>query len=555
MIRRRVLKSFLVALATASILPQFAWAHFIWLKVEPAKQPGGAATIRAFFNEQPEPDAAFVKYTKNLQLKVDGQVVPSTQGEASRNADWAGKLPATVDTEHDLGVKTKGGKTYRLRYAARAQSGLIAPTAKEGGDKLRVRLIEDGDKKQIEVLFDGKPVAKARIKVYPASGEPTDAVADEQGRATIAGIAEGTSALWANWVDATPGTMDGKDYPETRYYATFTYNPTDPGSANASNSDEALPTRFATIPAPAVNSFGGAVLGKWLYVYSGHTGRTHRYGAETTTKSFRRLNLEDRTTWEDLPVEQDLQGGALVADDKYLYRVGGMFAKNKVGEAHDLYSVADFSRFDPEAKTWTKLADMPEARSTHDAVVVGRTVYVTGGWTMAGDSKLAPYPTTALAFDLDHPEGGWKVIPQPFQRRAHSMGEQGGKLFVLGGLVAVSMKVVNRVDVYDPKTGTWAQGPDLPAGLPNEGFGTSAFTIDGRLYYSGATGRIYRLNPAGDAWESIGAWALPRTTHRVLPGPGHTLLAVGGNVKGKQTPVIEAVTLPETTTTAAAAGE
>ncbi|WP_406694146.1 kelch repeat-containing protein [Singulisphaera sp. Ch08] len=554
MISRRFFRSFLVALATASILPQIASAHFIWLKVEPAKQAGSAATIRAFFNEEPEPDATFVKYTKNLQLKVDGQTVPATQGEESRNADWAGKLPTTVDTEHDLGVKTKAEKTYHLVYTARAQSGLIAPTAKEGSDKLRARLINLGGKPVVEVLFDGKPVANARIKVYPATGKPTDATADDKGRATIAGIAEGTSALWANWVDVTPGSKDGKDYPETRYYATLTYNPSEQAAANASASDEVPPTIFATMPDPAVNSFGGAVLGKWLYVYSGHVGRTHRYGTETTTKTFRRLNLEDRKTWEDLPVEKDLQGGALIADDKALYRVGGMFAKNKLGEAHDLYSVADFSRFDPETKTWTKLADMPEARSTHDAVIVGRTVYVTGGWTMAGDSKLAPYPKTTLAFDLDHPEAGWKAIPQPFQRRAHSAGEQGGKVYVLGGLVAGSMKVINRVDVYDPKAGTWALGPELPAGLPNEGFGSAAYTIDGRLYYSGATGRIYRLKEAGDAWELLGAWALPRTTHRLLPGPGRTLLAVGGNNKGKQVSVIEAITLP-VTTTAAAAGD
>ncbi|WP_406694151.1 kelch repeat-containing protein [Singulisphaera sp. Ch08] len=554
MIPRCFLKSSLVALATASILPQIAWAHFIWLKAEPAKQPGGTATIRAFFNEEPEPDAAFVKYTKNLQLKVDGQTVPSTQGEESRNADWAGKLPTTVDTEHDLGVMTKGEKSYRLKYTARAQTGVLAPTAKEGSDTLRVRLIEVDGQKLVEVLFDGKPVAKARIKVYPASGEPIDATADDQGRATIAGIAEGTSALWANHVDATPGTKDGKDYPETRYYATFTYNPSAQAGGTASASDEVPPTSFATMPAPAVNSFGGAVLGKWLYVYSGHVGRTHRYSVETTDKHFRRLNLEDRKTWEDLPLEKDLQGVALVADDKALYRIGGMAAKNKVGEDEELYSVADFSRFDPETKTWTKLADMPEPRSTHDAVVIGRTVYVAGGWTMDGDSDTSPYPKSTLAFDLDHPDAGWKVIPQPFQRRALSVGEQGGKLFVLGGLVGGGMKVDKRVDVYDPKSGTWSQGPDLPGGGRTEGFGTSAFAVNDRLYYSGASGRIYRLSQAGDAWESIGAWSLPRITHRVLPGPGRTLLAVGGNAKGKQTPVIEAIPLPETPA-AAAAGE
>jgi len=553
-ISRRFLRPFAIALASATLLPQMAWAHFIWLKAEPAKQPGGAATIRAFFNEEPEPGAAFVKYTKSLELKADGQTIPSTQGKESRDAAWAGKLPATVDTESDLGVKTRAEKTYRLIYTARAQSGPLASAVKEEGDKLRVRLIEDEGKKYVEVLFNGKPVAKARIKVYDAGGKTHDLTADDQGRAVVEGLDEGKSALWANWVDTTPGSKDGKDYPETRYYATFLYNPApQPAGTQGPASDETPASTFATMPDPAVNSFGGAVLGNWLYVYSGHAGTTHRYGTETTVKRFRRLNLDDRKTWEDLPVEQDLQGGALVTDGKFLYRIGGMFAKNKLGEPHNLESVADFSRFDPETRTWTKLASMPEGRSTVDAVVVGRTIYVTGGWTVAGDSTKAPYPKSALSFDLDRPEAGWKVIDQPFQRRAHSMAEQGGKLYILGGLEAGTMKVVRRVDVYDLKTGTWSQGPDLPGAAPNEGFASSAFTVDDRLHYSGATGRIYRLTPAGDRWDVVGAWAQPRTSHRVLPGPGRTLLAVGGSYKRRQTPVIEAV--PVSAAPAAAGGE
>lgn len=539
---RRILTS----LAALLVAPHLAFAHYIWVTIEPGEGPNGATGIHAFFNEPPVADAGFTKYVRDITLAVDGQSLPSTVTEESRDATWVGKPPVMVDTERDLGVMTKGETTFRLSYTARAQTEPVSADSKEEREKLRVRLIKTEGAPRIEVLFNGKAVPKARLRVYPDQGEPSETTADDQGQAEIAGLSNGTAAVWANWVDRSPGELDGKPYNETRYYATFTYNPVGAGAeGSASAAGKAVPTTFATMPDPAVNSFGGAVLGKWLYVYSGHIGRTHRYSVETTAKHFRRLNLEDRATWEDLPMGEDLQGVALVSDGRYLYRIGGMVARNPEGTAHDLHSVASFARFDPETKTWTDLAPMPEARSTHDAVVIGRTIYAVGGWNMMGNADGSVFLETSVAYDLDKPEAGWREVPQPFERRALSVGEQSGKLYVLGGLVGGGMKVDRRVDVYDPKTGTWSRGPELPAGGRTEGFGTSAFQVGGRLYYSGASGRIYRLSATGAAWEPIGAWYLPRITHRLLPGPGDTLLAVGGNAKGQQAPTIEAVTLPK----------
>ncbi|APW63115.1 galactose oxidase [Paludisphaera borealis] len=526
------------ALATALILPQAAWAHFIWIKVESAGK-AGESKIQAFFNEDPEPDSKFVKYVTDLRITVDGQTTPSELTEATRDAYWAGNPPTLVDAERDLGVKTKGDKTYHLYYTARAQTEPVGEKVKEHGDKLRVRLVKTDGKPQIEVLFNGKPVDKARIKVYPAAGESTELPTDEKGRAVVENFEQGKTALWANFIDRTPGEKDGKAYAETRYYATLTFTPAEKALGGQS---AVKATTFATIPAPAVNSFGGAVLGKWLYVYGGHVGKTHSYSEETTAKHFRRLNLEDRKTWEELPLQQDLQGLALVSDGKSLYRIGGMVAKNKTGEEHDLHSVADFSRFDPETKSWTALAPLPEPRSTHDAIVVGRTVYVAGGWHMKGESDESVFLDSAVAFNLDKPEDGWKTIAQPFKRRALSVASHGGRLYVLGGLVGGGMTVDRRVDVYDPASGAWSRGPELPGGGRTEGFGTSAFDIAGRLYYSGSSGRIYRLDDAGDKWEAVGAWALPRLTHRLLPGPDDSILAVGGASKASsQTAEIEIV--------------
>jgi N-acetylneuraminic acid mutarotase len=516
-----------------------ASAHFLWITVEPGGAAHGGAKVHTFLNETPDPGGPeFLKFVKDVKPAVDGQPLPVSTAEETVDACWAGKLPNAIDAERDLGIRTKKGESYRLIYTARAQTESVAADVKETGDKLRARLITKDGRKLVQVLFDGKPVAKARLKVYPNEGDAKELTADEQGTAAIDGLAEGKAALWANWADGKAGEVAGKPFSETRYYATLTFQPRGESSASPA-------TSFAMMPDPAVNSFGGAVLGDWLYVYSGHIGRRHVYNTETTLKKFRRLNLKDRKTWEELPMSKDVQGVALVSDGKFVYRIGGMTANNKPNDEHDLRSVVDFARFDPQTRTWIDLAPLPTPRSTHDAVVIGRQIYAVGGWNMKGATEEAEFLNNMVVFDLDSPDQGWKLIEQPFKRRALSAGEVGGKLYVLGGLSEKS-KVERTVDVYDPSTSSWTTGPDLPGKGKTDCFGTSAFGVDGRLYFSdsGREGHIFRLDAQGNAWDLIGAWAQPRITHRLLPGPGHTLLAVGGNTKGKQNPVIEAIALP-----------
>lgn len=528
----------LIVAAALVVMPRAASAHFLWITIDPPATRD-VATVHAFFSETPEPESPeFLKIVRGQTLTVDGQPLPLTTGGETLDGRWVGSAPRAIDAERDLGVRTRDGKSHHLVYTARCQTAPWDVDAPEAADKLRVRVVRKDGTDLVEVLFDGKPAANARIKVYPEDGETKELTADAEGLASIDGLAEGKSPLWANWVEEKAGEVDGKPFAETRHYATLTYRP-----ISTETADSDVPTTFAVMPEPAVNSFGGAVLGDWLYVYGGHVGKTHSYSETTTAKHFRRLNLKDRTTWEDLPMTRDVQGVALVSDGKSLYRLGGMVARNRTGEEHDLHSVADFARFDPETKTWTDLAPMPSPRSTHDAAVVGRTVYAVGGWTMNGATEDADYLDNTVAFDLDHPEAGWRTIEQPFRRRALSVAECGGKLYAMGGLTD-TFTIERRVDVYDPATNSWTRGPEFPGKANHDAFGTSAFSVDGRLYYSGAAGRIYRLNDQGTSWETVGAWVQSRLTHRLLAGPGHTLFAVGGNFKGRQTPIIEAVSFP-----------
>jgi N-acetylneuraminic acid mutarotase len=532
-----------VCYGLALLAPTTARAHFLWLTND---RESKAPSVHAFLSETPVPEGPeFLKHIAKAKITAGGQTLSWTKGEDTYRVTLPVPAPKILDGLCDLGIMSRADVKFRLLYTARLQFGPSPPGEAEAGDHLRVRLVSrPGQAPIIEVRFRGKPAAQAVVKAFPENGDPVELKTDAEGRLEYAGIADGRVGLLAKWAEKTPGEVDGKPYDEVRYYATLTVAPGDTTGAGLKKAGTpAKPSApFALLP-EAINSFGGAVLGDWLYVYSGHIGQTHKYHETTTTKHFRRLNLKDRTTWEELPPGPALQGVALVAHGKGLYRIGGMSAKNKPDKPNDLVSVAGFARFDPETKTWTDLPPLPSPRSTHDAVVLDDKIYVIGGWSMnGGGAENAEFQADALTFDLSRDGARWETLATPpFRRRALAAAATGGKVYVLGGL-SEDGKVVKSVDIYDSAQRTWSRGPELP-GSQFQGFAPSAFGVGGRLYVSGHDGLVHRLSAAGDVWEVAGRLAVPRLTHRLLPGIGGDLLVVGGNFAGSPTRLIESIPL------------
>lgn len=175
--------------------------------------------------------------------------------------------------------------------------------------------------------------------------------------------------------------------------------------------------RLPDLPNP-VSSFGAAIVGDAVYVYGGHTGRAHTYSTETTLGEFRRLDLKDPTSWEDLPGGPKLQGLTLVAHREKLYRVGGMQPQNAKAEKTDTRSQDACAVFDPATGKWADLEPLPEPRSSHDAAVVGDTLYVFGGWRLNGKDGKSEWLDHGWALDLSKAGARWRKVNQPFQRRA-----------------------------------------------------------------------------------------------------------------------------------------
>ncbi|HEX3657845.1 MAG TPA: kelch repeat-containing protein [Pirellulales bacterium] len=310
-------------------------------------------------------------------------------------------------------------------------------------------------------------------------------------------------------------------------------------AAEAGSPSASVPSssKIAELPV-GIASFGAALDGDWLYVYGGHTGETHSYSTEEVTDAFRRVNVREGGAWENLPTGPALQGLALVSDGGYLYRIGGMVARNKPADADDLWSLTDVARFDPRTRQWTAMTPLPEGRSSHGAVVVDGRLYVIAGWELRG-AQGPRWHTTSLVLDLAAKQPEWKELPkQPFERRALAAEAAGGKLLVTGGLIQGGIS--SQTDVFDLKSQTWSKGADIPGSKMNA-IGMAACTQDGRIYVNGMDGTIYRLGQNGASWESVGKMQPPRFHHHLFALQPGVLLSVGGATRTGKVLAVESV--------------
>lgn len=176
--------------------------------------------------------------------------------------------------------------------------------------------------------------------------------------------------------------------------------------------------------------------------------------------------------------------------------------------ATSLAPVADLWALPPGAQAWQMLPDMPEGRAGHGLASVEGKLYVVGG--EGSSSRVLVYS----------PDAGWSMGAAMPARRDHlAVLAVNGEIWAVGGRVGLG-QLMERVDIYDPRTDTWRGGPPLPAPMSAMAGGVLSSGIhivggEDPALSGGVLDRHYRLAPGEQAWEPA---PLPVVAVHGVPG-------------------------------------
>ncbi len=507
-------------------IPLCLHAHFTFIVPQP-----GAKSARLIVSETLSPDpmvSPAIAKTAKLHLRDESGHLHQLGFEAKPDylkIDLPGKGDRLVYGQINLGMSPslRAPKPYLLMYYPKTIIGGLRGQAAVAGKDQIVEIVPHGPPGSLELEFLVRGVAKpdAEITVVMPDGKEQRVKTNSQG---IAGPFRqpGRYAVWArHWEDAS-GEDEGVAYEQVRHYGMLVVD-------SLANSKE-----ISKLPEPA-SSFGAVTAGDNVYVYGGHIARTHQYSVKSVSGQFSAWNATSRT-WKQLPGGPGLQGMNLAAHQGKIYRVGGMAPRNELGTKAEIFSSSEVARFDLAHQKWEALPPLPQPRSSHEPVIVGDKLVVTGGWNLRGQQE-AVWSKSTLVLDLNQPASGWREIPQPFSRRALAAVALEGKVYVLGGITEKG-DVTGAVNVLDLATGQWTEGPSLPAG-PGFSFAPAAAVWQGAVYASLGDGRIYRLT--ADTWQPA-AETKSRVAHRMLPSE-NGFLVLGGAQKGENLDLMEEVRL------------
>lgn len=516
-----------------------AAAHFVFITPE-----AGGQSARVFISENltPDLDVKVIQATTLHLMNGTGPDIPLPLSKPEANcfvASIPGSGTRVLFGQTDLGVVRRGkGKPHRLIYYPKAIVGDAFAQGTQLNARSEIEIIPVGKPgaMQLQLVAFGRPVASGEIVVLLPDGTEERVKTNADGIADATFTDLGRYGAWGRLWETAAGTHQGEAYEEIRHYATLVVDVGGPAPTEGQGAALAPVSQYAKMP-EASSSFGAAVADGWLYLYGGHVAQTHSYSKESVSGAFHRMKLDKPDAWEMLPAGPGLQGMNLAAHKGKIYRVGGMAPQNEKGQPTDNRSTAEVARFDPAAKRWEAMPSLPEARSSHDVVVMGEKLYVVGGWILEG--KTERWSDTMLVMDLGAKHPRWESLAQPFRRRALMAAAHQGKIYVVGGITD-NGAVVRNVSIYDPEKREWTEGPQLPEGR-YLGFSPAVTVHQGKLYAALGDGSLLWMDEETRCWKKA-AQVEARVAHRLVSADGH-LLVMGGAAKGKNFDIVERVEL------------
>jgi uncharacterized protein (TIGR03437 family) len=211
--------------------------------------------------------------------------------------------------------------------------------------------------------------------------------------------------------------------------------------------------------------------------------------------------VDEWTPGPSFPIRGGAQDCNVTASSGKLYLVGAIAGGAVDGSVY---------RYDPTEKEWRAVAGMPTPRAAAGIAVVGTRIYVAGGVDAAGA------PSAALeVFETE--SRVWTRLPDmPTARSRLTARSIRGLIYAIGGR---SDRPLNTVEEFNPATSSWrARAP-----LPTARFSLASGKSNSRIQVFGGEGlcgaeaaaaicaQTEEYDPAANTWRSLAP--LPEARH------------------------------------------
>ncbi|MGV3607709.1 MAG: DUF3386 family protein [Planctomycetaceae bacterium] len=208
-----------------------AQAHFVWIAVQSGE--GGKQEAHVWLSELAEPDdeklLEKIVQTKAWSRAANGEAAP-LKLEKRVDAGSGGLVSALTDGNSaasatcDYGVIERRGAIFWLQYQAKyLNSADPAFKALARDEALTLDVVPGavGEKQELTVLYQGKPVEGSEVTVLSPSSDEEKATTDAEGKVVVAGGKSGLYSIRAKWEVQGAGKHGDKEYQKVVYYSTL----------------------------------------------------------------------------------------------------------------------------------------------------------------------------------------------------------------------------------------------------------------------------------------------------------------------------------------------
>ncbi len=192
-------------------------------------------------------------------------------------------------------------------------------------------------------------------------------------------------------------------------------------------------------------------------------------------------------TWvSKTPMPSHRQGFAIAACQNKIYVIGGWNSTDPHTGIAITMSINEM--YDPATDTWATKASLPTPTTNMEASVIDDKIYV-----ISGMSDISKPTLSSSNWVYDPPSNSWSpAAPIPTSVFNYASAVVDNKIYIEGGGLSGSPYYSNLNQIYDTKTNTWTLGESLPVMVHNGAAGaTTGVFASAKLYVIGGTNDGY----------------------------------------------------------------